>query len=318
VSGPKQSRMTLKRGVVLLVAAVLLAIVPTVVDGPGAKAPAAGAADGIKKIEHVIIIMQENRSFDHYFGTFPGSDCLLKDGKLKKSIKCNPNPRTGKCMLPYVDHHDNGAGGPHTTAASRDSINGGKMDGYVKVTERQFCTKAANLRCGDFPIDVMGYHTRSDIPNYWKYAKNFVLQDRMFEPVSSWSLPAHLYMVSGWSARCANHNPFSCVSSSKLPWGSAIFAWTDLTYLLHKNGVSWGYYIVDGTEPDCDDAGNLTCTPQHQSAATLGIWNPLPYFDTVRANGQVKNVQSVKNFFSAAKNFPTCCPIFGTLNPSSG
>jgi len=155
--------MTLKRGVVLLVAAVLLAIVPTVVDGPGAKAPAAGAADGIKKIEHVIIIMQENRSFDHYFGTFPGADGLLKDGKLKKSIKCNPNPRTGKCMLPYVDHHDNGAGGPHTTAASRDSINGGKMDGYVKVTERQFCTKAENLRCGDFPIDVMGYHTQSDI-----------------------------------------------------------------------------------------------------------------------------------------------------------
>jgi phospholipase C len=108
-------------------------------------------------------------------------------------------------------------------------------------------------------------------------------------------------MVSGWSAKCRNHNPFSCVTSSKLPWGQAIFAWTDITYLLHKYGVSWGYYVVEGTEPDCADAASLSCEPQHQSAATLGIWNPLPYFDTVRANGQVGNVQSVSNFFAAAK-----------------
>ena len=48
--------------------------------------------------------------------------------------------------------------------------------------------------------DVMGYHTAAEIPNYWAYAKNFVLTDQMFQPVKSWSLAADLYMASAWSA----------------------------------------------------------------------------------------------------------------------
>src|SRR4029077_14941320 len=60
-------------------------------------------------------------------------------------------------------------------------------------------------------VDVMGYHDRGDIPNYWAYADNFVLQDRMFAQTVSWSLPAHLFMVSGWSANCKTYdNPFTC------------------------------------------------------------------------------------------------------------
>ena len=48
----------------------------------------------------------------------------------------------------------------------------------------------------------MGYKTAQEIPNYWTYARHFVLQDAMFEPTASWSVPAHLFMVSGWSAKC--------------------------------------------------------------------------------------------------------------------
>ena len=46
----------------------------------------------------------------------------------------------------------------------------------------------------------MGYHDAREIPNYWTYAHDFTLDDHMFEPVASWSLPDHLYMVSAWSA----------------------------------------------------------------------------------------------------------------------
>ena len=46
----------------------------------------------------------------------------------------------------------------------------------------------------------------SDIPNYWTYAQNFVLQDHMFEPNASWSLPEHLFQVSEWSATCTQHD----------------------------------------------------------------------------------------------------------------
>lgn len=80
-----------------------------------------------------------------------------------------------------------------------------------------------------------------------------------------------------------------------------IYAWTDLTYLLYRSHVSWGYYVVSGTEPDCRNDAALTCAPVKQSSTTPGIWNPLPFFDTVKADHQLKNIQSVKRFYAAAK-----------------
>ena len=64
----------------------------------------------------------------------------------------------------------------------------------------------------------MGYHDAREIPNYWAYAQNFVLQDHMFEPNASWSLPAHLFMVSDWSARCSRAgDPMSCTQCAAAP-----------------------------------------------------------------------------------------------------
>jgi phospholipase C len=301
----KHSRPTARRALVFLVALSFVALL-VAVEGPGTKTPPAGAAEGLQKIEHVIVIMQENRSFDQYFGTFPGADGLVtSNGKLKPSIRCNPNPWTGGCMQPFVDHRNHSSDPPHSELAADMSINGGRMNGFVRAYTSTSCQTPTNERCGEFPLDVMGYKTKSDIPNYWKYAKNFVLQDRMFEPSRSWSLPAHLYMVSGWSAFCKTHDPFSCQTTGKINprprLGQYIYAWTDITYLLHKYGVSWAYYVVHGTEADCEDAGTLSCTPGYQSSQTPGIWNPLPYFDTVRQNRQLGNIKSVKAFYAAAK-----------------
>ena len=80
-----------------------------------------------------------------------------------------------------------------------------------------------------------------------------------------------------------------------------IYAWTDLTYLLHKDKVSWGYYVVTGTEPDCENDASVSCAPVKQNAKTPGIWNPLPFFDTVRNDGQLGNIQSSDNFYAQAK-----------------
>jgi phospholipase C len=79
------------------------------------------------------------------------------------------------------------------------------------------------------------------------------------------------------------------------------YAWTDLTYLMHKNSVSWGYYVVSGTEPDCQNDQSVSCAPVKQNAQTPGIWNPLAYFDTVRQDGELGNIQSVANFYDQAK-----------------
>ncbi|MBI3744449.1 MAG: phospholipase, partial [Chloroflexi bacterium] len=161
----------------------------------------------------------------------------------------------------------------------------------------------------------MGYHDAREIPNYWAYAQNFVLQDRMFEPNSSWSLPAHLFMVSGWSARCAQRNdPASCTSALQAPDFPPDFlpnrrrpnipppnyAWTDLTYLLFKHHVSWKYYVAEGTEPDCED-DEAICPPKPQRAGTPGIWNPLPWFTTVHQDKELANIQALDHFYDDAK-----------------
>jgi phospholipase C len=85
--------------------------------------------------------------------------------------------------------------------------------------------------------------------------------------------------------------------------GSApIYAWTDLTYLLHAHAVSWGYYVASGTEPDCQLDSALVCAPIKQNSSTPGIWNPLPWFDTVRSDGQESNIQPTGSFFAAARS----------------
>jgi len=159
---------------------------------------------------------------------------------------------------------------------------------------------------------VMGYHTAREIPNYWAYAHHFVLQDHMFEPNKSWSLPAHLYTVSEWSAKCAvSTEPMSCVNAANLPAEPPDFrgdirhtipsyAWTDLTYLLHEYGVSWRYYVVKGAQPDCANDASVRCMRVVQNAKTPGIWNPLPYFTTVREDRQLRNITALKHFYKAA------------------
>jgi phospholipase C len=151
----------------------------------------------------------------------------------------------------------------------------------------------------------MGYHDEREIPNYWAYAQNFVLQDKMFEPNASWSLPEHLFLVSGWSAKCTTpSDPMSCQNALDGPSGvnttNNDYAWTDLTYLLHQANVSWGYFLSEGNEPDCEDDA-MVCQPKSLKASVPGIWNPLPAFDTVKNDNQVGNIQTLDKFIAAAK-----------------
>src|SRR6266851_4470715 len=173
---------------------------------------------GIHKIKHVIVVMQENRSYDTYFGTYPGADGIpMKNGV---PTACVPNPKGG-CTRPYHNRADVNGGGPHSHSTAVADVNGGKMNGFIAQREAGTakCTAPTDPICNvSSTLDVMGYHTAGEIPNYWAYAKNFVLQDHMFEPVSSWSLPDHLYMVSGWSAKCRTPSPMSCRNQIGGPW----------------------------------------------------------------------------------------------------
>ena len=311
-------------------------------------APTARATplSGIHKIRHVVIIMQENRSFDSYFGTYPGADGIPGLAGHPGSVPCVPDSNRHRCQRPYHNHDDVNAGGPHMAVDAAADINGSKMNGFIASvesghpdTDRLAChtpiTTAKQLTevlagpptC----LDVMGYHDQREIPDYWAYARNFVLQDHLFEPVQSWSLPAHLYMVSAWSGSCLNvMDPMSCgtaglvepdadgqpsgpdtaaallglvkVSDGDDPADATQpqdYGWTDITYLLHQHNVSWRYYLTQGTEPDCA-SGAMTCRPVPQNVETPEIWNPLPDFVDVHQDNQLGNIVPDTQFFRDA------------------
>jgi phospholipase C len=284
---------------------------PTAVSTQNAS-DSSSLASARANIKHIVVIMQENRSFDTYFGTYPGADGIpAANGKF---TVCVNDPATGKCVYPYHDPLDKNQGGPHGAPAAVADIDGGKMDGFVAQSEigRVGCEVTHSPNCGG-GLEVMGYHDAREIPNYWNLAKYFVLQDHLFEPNASWSLPQHLFMVSEWSAKCRTAgDPMSCINNlnnpspppdflSNLTRADPDYAWTDLTYLLFKDQVSWKYYVQSGTQPDCANDEAEDCPPVHQNAKTPGIWNPLPYFDTVKQDGQLGNITDVTNFYKDAR-----------------
>ena len=358
-------------------------ISPAVRAAPSIPTVAAVTPTGIKKIQHVVMIVQENRSFDSYFGTYPGADGIpASDGKF---TVCLPDPARGTCEPPFHDSSPVNGGGPHGLGSAEDDIDDGRMDGFVRESETRGgrgCGGFAGVCSSYSPSDVMGYHDAREIPNYWKYAETFTLDDHMFESSASWSLPAHLYEVSLWAARCSRQgDPSSCANNDELggyqtqqiigvgaigrraarrmrrflrvarrrlracsPSGgtssgvadlgvrrspgaraaqarcrrqvqarlaqerarlarqvstSYNYAWTDITYLLHKAGISWGYFVTPGGEPDCE-GGNANCSSAPLSVGTPDIWNPLPSFTDVQQDGQLGNIQNVSRFVADA------------------
>ncbi len=78
-------------------------------------------------------------------------------------------------------------------------------------------------------------------------------------------------------------------------------AWTDLTWLMYNKHVPWAYYVQTGDQPDCENDGAETCPPVKQNYLTPGIWNPLPIFEDVQKDHQLRNIQPLDNYFAAAK-----------------
>jgi phospholipase C len=262
-------------------------------------------------LEHLIFIVQENRSFDHYFGTFPGANGIPMRGE--RPTVCAEDPITGRCLPPYHTRSQLHDGGPHAQRHSTVDVNGGRMDGFIKsvVDSPIYCADhRSDPECAPYlgpqgQPDVMSYLTAREIPNYWTYAKRFVLQDRLFAPTDSWTLPAHLFLVSAWAAHCTDpRDPMSCSSDLELNEEHAaqkrgesepLFAWTDITYLLHERGVSWAYYVGD-------DTCAFECHRTRRGEHTVSQQNPLPWFTTVRENRQLDNIKPHAEYFSSARN----------------
>jgi phospholipase C len=280
------------------VAALLTLALATAGSYPSVSASLTGAAPRVAAreiisatpIKHVVIVMEENHSFDSFFGTFPGANGI-------PAGVCAPDPATGGCDPPYHNPAGYTHDLPHGQRDTVSDIDSGRMDGFVRREQ-------ATCHCSTH--ESMGYFDANDIPDYWQYAENYTLQDNLFEPDTSWSYPSHLYMVSEWSAVCqSTTDPFSCKSNASprdklvpTTWPSNQLPWTDLTWLLHGAGVSWSYYVAPGTEPDCTPSG---CNAG-QNSGTPSYWNPLPWFGDVQQDGELGNIKDVGSFYSDVSN----------------
>jgi phospholipase C len=191
-------------------------------------------------IQHVVWIIKENRTFDNYFGTFPGAD-----GATRGTLSDGSVITLGH--TPDITPHDI----DHQWYSSITSIDGGKMDQYDLIP-------AANVNG-----DLLTYTqlTQSDIPNYFAYAANFVLADKMFSSIHSSTLPNHLYTIAASSYEIAssptqrgNDDSWGCDSNDPnmtvqmmTPQGvitnvKPCFDFQTLADVLDNSGVSWKYY----------------------------------------------------------------------------
>lgn len=244
---------------------------------------------GLEKIQHFVFIMQENRSFDSYFGTYPGANGIPPGISFV-------DPHDGTTVTPYHDTNDINLGGPHGWDNAQADIDNGKMDGflnqaYTGINANGTLVTPSN-QPGHNPKDVMGYHDYHEIPNYWNYAELYVLQDYMFESVASYSLPAHLYMLAAQSGGYTGYKQ-SQPSTYNFP---------EITELLTSGKIDWKYYVTSGTLPDTDDAHVVGSQSQEeQNPDKYTLWNPLPAFPKVQNDpAQRSRLQGTSQFYKDA------------------
>lgn len=205
---------------------------------------------GLDKIDHVVFVVKENRTFDNYFGTFPGADGATS-GKISTG-EVIPLRHAPDMMPRDIDH---------SYQAAVEAIDGGAMDRFDLI-------KGGNVN-GDYL--AYSQYTESDIPNYFAYARNFVLADAFFSSLEGPSFPNHLYTVGAQSNRAIN-NP-STPPNSPARWGCdaaassrvqtleepgefgsvyPCFDFDTLADRLEEEGLSWKYYA-----PGQDQSGYI-------------------------------------------------------------
>lgn len=185
-------------------------------------APASAGAAGHQArtpIKHFIVLMQENHSYDNYFGTYKRGDGLPRGvcmpvNTLDRSAGCEKPFHIGGRAL-----HDLG----HNPRVFRAQYNDGRMNGFVNI-----------FRAEGLPArhTVMGYYDGRDIPYYWNLADHFVLFDHWFSAGAGGSVYNHMYWVTGTEGSSDDTIPRG--GFGKLP---TIFD------RLEKAGVSWKFYI---------------------------------------------------------------------------
>ena len=142
----------LRRRWTILVATAAAAFALAALVPPSTQVAGAQVDPGIFRLDHLIFIVQENRSFDHYFGTFPGADGLPYDPTVGRLRACIHDPilKTKSCT--YHTTRQRQLGGPHNWISSATSVNGGRMNGFLEALPptKRWCADRDAKACKDF------------------------------------------------------------------------------------------------------------------------------------------------------------------------
>jgi phospholipase C len=237
------------------------------------------ARAGSMPIQHVIVIVKENHTFDNYFGSFPGADgnaiCQTAGGAI-------PFPhapdRTTRDLC-------------HEHGCSVTEWNGGAMDGWDLVS--------GNNQNGDH-LAWAQYH-ESDIPNYWAYARQYTLADRFFANVLGPSFPGHMMVLAaqaGWSVGNPNVDLY-------WPYWGCDQSFYSRVDVLHRGGAQ-----IDSVYP----CFNIKSVPDILPAGTSWkfygtnfyvfpeIWSMFDAIRGVRWGAGWNNVVSVAQFDADVRN----------------
>ncbi len=193
----------------------------------------------LRDIKHVVLLMQENRSFDHYFGTLAGvrgfddaAALRLPDGRSVFHQPDLENPN-GYLLPFHLDTHKTNAqkhpSTSHSFATQHASWNGGKMDNWLGAHRKADGVKAPY---------VMGYHTRDDIPFQFALAEAFTICDGYFCSVMGPTWPNRMYWMTGTIDPEGKYGG-PLIKNKAVPGG---FRWTSYPERLEKAGVSWKIY----------------------------------------------------------------------------
>jgi phospholipase C len=183
--------------------------------------PAAAEPRPATPIEHFVVLMQENHSFDNYFGTFPGADGIPPDS-------CMPLTRSasgGRCVRPFRLGDRAAPDLPHDARTHRIQYSRGAMDGFVR---------GASADRQDPELSVMGFYGSQDLPFHWNVAREYVLFDRFFAAAPGGSVANHLFWLTGTAGGHGGHIP-------EEGFGEL----TTIFDRLEERGISWKFYVQD-------------------------------------------------------------------------
>lgn len=202
------------------------------------------------QIEHIITIMQENRSFDSYFGTYPGANGIPLDTKMP----IDPNDPSKGYVTPFLSTDVTIGDLPHNHASSLEALNNGSMDGFIPAENNNHNT--------------MAYFDNSTLYYYWDLARQYVLADNFFSSCLSYSLPNHWYSVAGKAPNESIDHAFPPTASqqSKNEYLEESNMIDTIADLLMNSSVNWKYYdfqLASGYEASIENG------------EAFNLWNPL-------------------------------------------